>query len=221
MEYTLGAFVERLREVIYDNFPYEPEDINQKKHNGPNNKHPTPLHIKDVAFKNLPITVSENIITFDIGSDFAEANYPYYHILEDSETIRIKNKGTKRTKGSQDKIADKGKRDYGRITFNGKTFKQEYRRSVRNIQNRIGKARKYYIDSSGQVFTINERSNAYVNVHYRFIERILEQTLPFIASEFGMKRKGIQYGNLEEEFDMQFIEDEQDILNILDSFTEE
>ena len=54
MEFTLQAFTNRLRELMYTRFPYEPDAIKQKKHKK------TPLHIVDVAFwKNPVITIDE------------------------------------------------------------------------------------------------------------------------------------------------------------------
>lgn len=210
MEYTIDNFISRLREVMYDNFPYEEESINTKKHRNRLG------HIRDVAFFNLPINfVDTNTRTFDIGSEFAEENYPYYHILEDSEVIRIRGKGTTKSKGSQDKISDKKARDYGIVKWNGKTYSQEYRKNVRGVRSRAGKARKVFVDSNGEVYKINENASVYMNVHYHYIERILNATLPFIAMEFGLKQKRTQDTGLKEEYELQ-----QSMLDIIESFEE-
>ena len=34
------------------------------------------------------------MLIFDIGNEYAEREYPYYHILEDAPVIRKKGKGT-------------------------------------------------------------------------------------------------------------------------------
>lgn len=221
MEFTIDGFIARLREVIYDNFPYMQGSypsswgVMQTKEQ----KHPkTPFHVRDVAFGWLPTFGSGDSFYFDIGSDYAEEYYPYYHILEDSETIRIRGKGTKKTKGSQDMVS-KGRRDYGRISFNGKTYTKEYSRNVRGQRSLMGKARRYVVGSDGVVYKINQDVNYYYNVHYKYIERILNTGLPFIAQEFGLKMKRVEDTGLGEEFKEQ--EETDRIRSIIDSFTEE
>lgn len=69
--------------------------------------------IRDVAFKNnQTIVVSENEYTFDIGNEYAEEHYPYYHILEDAPYIRKRDRGTAKTRGSQAKVEKLGDRNY-------------------------------------------------------------------------------------------------------------
>lgn len=229
-EFNLEDFVKDLRQVIYDNFPFSDDKLylsswgvlqtNEQKH--PN----APLHIRDVAFMDLHVFRELNTFTFDIGSSLAEEKYPYYHILEDSETIHISGRGTKTSKGSQDKISDKKARDYGRVNWNGKTYTQEYKKNVRGMRSKIGRARQYYVDSSGQVFRINEKSNIYKNVHYRYIERTLDSTLPFIAQTFGLKMLATKNSGLEEEMALQTnmdmgLDTTSSIVDILQSFSEE
>lgn len=213
-EFNIDSFVERLREVMYDNFPYESNEITMKKHKN------RPLHIRDIAFKNLPVSVNIDSRTFDIGSDYAEMVYPYYHILQDSEVIHIRGKGTKTSKGSQANISVASARDYGRVTWNGKTYSKEYIKNVRGSRSKQGKARKYYIDSNGEVFKINETANTYVNIHYKYIDRILDQTIPFIAHEFGLTLRRKQDSGLGEEYQEQQNQDISNLLDILDSFEE-
>ena len=213
-EFTLDSFVDRIREVLYDNFPYEPDAINNKKHKGRTG------HIRDIAFKNLPVSININSRTFDIGSDFAELVYPYYHILQDSEVIHIRGKGTKSSKGSQEQISDRSARDYGRVNWNGKTYTKEYDKNVRGSRSRSGKARKYIVDANGVVYKINENANTYVNIHYKYIDRILTETIPFIAQEFNLRPLRVKVSGLDDEFAMQQEEDIENITNILDSFTE-
>ena len=56
---------------------------------------------------------------------------------------------------------------------------------------------------------INKDANYYKNIHYHYIERTLDQTLPFIASEFGLKMGRTQISGLEEEYNAQEREDNE------------
>ena len=218
MEYSLEGFVNRLREIIGNNFPYEDDDINKLKHKGRTG------HIVDVAFKNNPVVLQDEMAVFDIGNDFAEANYPYYHILQDTEVIHIKNKGTKRSKGSQSLISDKGARDYGIVNWNGKTFTREYQKNVRGSRSKVEKARdKRFMGATvidGKVYyTIkNANSNYYYNVHYHYIDKILENNVVLLASEFGMTMKATRNTSLGDDYSFQQQSDTVPIsaLNILD-----
>ena len=216
----MSSFVQSLRDVIYDNFPYGP--LYNK--NGISKKHPNRTkHVRDAAFKDLPVVHELDRMIFDIGSPLTEENYPHYHILEDSEVIHIRNKGTTKSKGSQDKISDKKARDYGRVKWNGKTYSKEYARNVRGSRSRLGNARQTYVDSNGVVYRINETANTYANIHYHYIERILDQTLTFIAQEFGLKMMRKQDGGLDEEAFMQENVDSgndfaTNIINAMESF---
>lgn len=220
MEFTVGNFVEKLRQVIYDNFPYESDEKTIEKHPK------RPLHIRDIAFGYLPsFNQPDGSIYFDIGSDYAEEYYPYYHILEDSEVIHIKYKGTKGSKGSQDRISDKAARNYGKVSWNGKIFSREYVKNVRGARSRAGKSRQYIVGSDGVVYKLNQDSTYYYNKHYKYIERILDQTLPFIAQDFGLKMQRTVITGLEEDYIAQEQEtmahdysEGDTILNILDSF---
>lgn len=189
MEFTLQAFTNRLRELMYTRFPYEPDYIKQRKHKK------TPLHIVDVAFwKNPVITIDENTLTFDIGNEESEKTYPYYHILEDAPVIRKRGKGTTKTRGSQAKVEDKGKRDYNRITWNGKTLSKEYSRNVRGKRLDLTKISHYVVDGNGEVKFINREANSYLNTHYHYIEKMMNEQgiLDILASDFGLTRKRTQ-----------------------------
>lgn len=197
MEYSLQDFVNRIRQNLYDNFPYEDDAIKMKKHIK------TPLHIRDIAL-GMPNIDGETAI-FEIGNDYAESEYPYYHILEDAEVIRKRGRGNKQSKGSQankDVIIGRTA-DYGRVSFNGKTYSQEYRRNVRGSRSRVDKATYKMVGSDGVVYTVNKQANYYKNVHYHYIEIILEATLPWIASECGLKMGRTQLTSLEEEYNAQ------------------
>lgn len=213
MEFTLKGFTDSIRQNLYDNFPYESDEINDKKH--PNR----PLHIRDIAFGYLPSIESETSIYFDIGSEYAEEYYPYYHILEDAEVIRKRGRATKSSRGSQANVQPVSKRDYGRISFNGKTYTREYRKNVRGTRSRIGTATKIAVGTDGQVYKINANANYYYNKHYQYIERILNETLPWIAQEYGLQMKRTSITSLEEEYNEQQRLDL--ITDILSSFEEE
>jgi len=197
MEYSLQDFVDKIRQNLYDNFPYESDELKIKKHIK------TPLHIRDVAL-GMPNISGETAI-FEIGNDYAETNYPYYHILEDAEVIRKRGRGNKQSRGSQankDVIVGRSA-DYGRVNFNGKTFTQEYRKNVRGSRSRADKGTFKIVGSDGKVWTVNKEANYYKNVHYHYIERILDTTLPFIAQECGLRMGRTQLTSLEEEYNMQ------------------
>lgn len=211
-EFNLKSFVDTIRQNIYDNFPYENDTLNLKKHK---NK---PLHIRDIAFMWLPTIESENTIMFDIGSDYAEENYPYYHILEDAEVIRKRGRGTKSSRGSQAEIKELSKRDYGHINFNGKTYSREYRKNVRGERSRLGTATKVVVGSDGKAYRVNPNAAYYKNKHYQYIERTLNMVLPWIAQEYGLKIGRTEITDLSEEYQTQ--ENENRIMNILGSFEE-
>ena len=68
------------------------------------------------------------------------------------------------------------------------------------------------------VYKINNDANYYRNTHYHFIERILNETLPWIAQANGLRMGRTQITSLESDYN----EQESDlILNILNSFEEE
>ena len=209
-EFSLLGFTNSIRQNLYDNFPYESDEMAIKKHKN------RPLHIRDIAFMYLPIDQSDNSIVFEIGSDYAEEYYPYYHILEDAQVIRKRGKGTKGSRGSQDKIKELSKRDYGHINFNGKTYSREYRKNVRGSRSRLGTATKVVVGSDGKAYRVNPNANYYANKHYQYIERTLDMVLPWIANEYGMKMGRTEITDLVEEYNTQ--ESENRIMNALSSF---
>ena len=179
--------------------------------------------IKDVAFKNNPtIMISENEYTFDIGNEYAEEHYPYYHILEDAPYIRKRNQGTAKTRGSQAKVEKLSERNYSFPTWNGKTFTQEYRRNVRGSRNRLDKVSHWVTDSKGNKVFVNRESNSYLNEHYQYIERMLNDIiLDAIALEFSLKRMRTEKTGLEDELAMEWGEDVSTVLDIFKSFEED
>lgn len=215
MEYNLDAFFNSLISYMAVAFPYmQDEDKDRAKHPKRN-----PLHLKDAIFNSLQANHTINTITFDIGNENLEITHPYYHILEQAQVIRKRGKGTTKSRGSQAKVQNVGSRDYDRVNWNGKTFTKEYRRNVRGSRSLIGKASRWEYDKF-----INREANYYANVHYRYIENILESgILDMLAAEFGMRRMRTKDSGLGEEYllqeSMDYGTDEaSNIVNILSSF---
>lgn len=194
-EFSLSKFVNDIRQNIYDNFPYESDAIKMQKHLK------TPLHIRDVALS-LPY-LSNGTYVFEIGNDYAEENYPYYHILEDAEVIRKRGRGTKLSKGSQASIEKLSDRDYGKISFNGKTYSREYRKNVRGKRSRADKATYIVVGSDGSAYKVNKNANYYKNKHFQYIEHILDGTLPWIAAENGLKMNRVELSSIENDYEQQ------------------
>lgn len=184
-----------LNEEMQKKIPYDnsPNYIRNVKHKGRNE------HIRNVALQSV-IPVGTNGYSFDIGSEYAEQNYPYYHILEDAQVIHKRDKGTKQSKGSQSSYSKTlGNRDYGKWSGNvnkrnydfynkqtgevygsgyrtTKSVYQEYRKNVRGSRSKI-------IDGQAK------NANTYVNIHYHYIERALdEELLESFANKFGLKQ---------------------------------
>lgn len=197
MEYSLDALVDLIRQSIYNNFPYDPNSKNG--------------NIRDIAFMNNPL-ISVDFGTdpyrmFDIGNEFAERTAPYYHILQDAQVIRKSGRGTKRSKGSQAKVEEISKRDYGKVSFNekSKTFYQEYHKNIRGQRSKASSATRF-IKLDGKTIKINRDSDYYLNIHYNYIDKILDENLPIIAETLGLKlRRKIDTG-LKEENDLQGID---------------
>lgn len=207
-EFSLSNFANDIRQNIYDNFPYESDEIKEIKHAK------RPLHIRDIA---LGLTyMSNGQMIFEIGNDYAEEYYPYYHILEDAEVIRKKGRGTKLSKGSQAEITKLSDRDYGRISFNGKTFSREYQKNVRGARSRVEKATYNIVGSDGRVYKVNKDANYYKNIHFHFIERILNNTLPWIAQANGVRMGRTEISSLEIDYENQ--QSENLITSIMSSF---
>ncbi len=228
MPFDIITFTNRLKELFTESplFPNAPEyyenewgsrQLNSEKHKGRQ-----PLKLKTAVIQCIADTTmkEQDTITFDIGSESLERMHPYYHILEDAPVIRKKNKGTEKSLGSQAKIEDVGKRDYGKVSFNGKTFSKEYSRNVRDSRNRLDSIDHYITDSRGHVKRVNRESNSYQNVHYRYIERILDSgILEVLANENDMKLMRKSDTGLKDEFAMQEgLEQGQSLLDIIASF---
>ena len=219
MEFEVNLFSNRLGELLLESnlFPYMfDEELDKSKHPKRN-----PLHLKqevENCFRETR-TTSEDMVSFDLGSEKLERIYPYYHILEDSPVIRKRGKGTTKTKGSQAKVQDLGKRDYGIVNWNGKTFTKEYSRNVRGQRDRTTNVSHWFEDYNGNVVFVNRQANAYENIHYHYIENILnDSVLDRLAMEFGLKRSRTINTGFAEEYFSQFDETPNNILDILGSF---
>lgn len=216
-EFDLNRFANAITTYLRVYFPYMVnEDLDREKHPKRN-----PLHMKDAIFNNLQMIQTLNTITFDIGNPRLELTHPYYHILEDSEVIQIREKGTVKSKGSQDRITDKQARDYGIVKWNGKTYSQEYRKNVRGARSRALKGRQNIIvvGQNAQVFRVNTKSTYYTNIHYHYIENIIDRMIPLISESFGLKPKRVESTGLGEEYMAQGDDRVGNILSILDSFS--
>ena len=199
MEYDLGTFTRTLKELLYNEMPFDRD--NEHPHANRN------FHMRDLALgQNNVIPVGLNSMYFEIGNDIAEEKAPYYHILEDAQVIRKAGYGTKKSKGSQAFIQDKGKRDYGQATFtitnNSKGRRinpyYEYRRNVRGKRSLVEKSTHRVYDENGKLTKVNRESKYYFNIHYNYIERNLEWLTKLLADEFNMKLKRVKMDYTEE-----------------------
>ena len=231
-EFDLVAFTSRLKEWFLGSalFPYyeigkgmETDYAQyQATKSSARSKHPNrnPTHLRDVARQCLDITttMTDNMITFDYGNAVMESNYPHYHILENTQVIRKRGKGTLKSKGSEDMYKIKAQRDYERVIWNGKTFTKEYRKNVRGIRSRVDKVSHWGI-VDGQGKWLNKDSNSYLNVHYHYIEDILDNDVVYrLASEFGLKSMRKVDSGLEEDFADQEGVDIESVLETFASF---
>lgn len=186
VDIDLKAFTDRLKCIFAQNMPYLSGDMVDKS-----------------LGKNDIIPLGLDGYYFEIGNETAEKEAPHYHILEDSQVITKRGRGTKSSKGSQAFIQDKGKRDYGIAQFKYDKYNEkkkhtpyyEYKKNVRGERSRIGGTQTKIVDSNGRTTYINRESNTYLNIHYKYIEKILEMQLPLLAQEFGLRtqRTSIDY----------------------------
>lgn len=222
-EFSLDSFFNSLVSYMAVAFPYMQDEEKDKE------KHPKryPLHLKDAVFNNLQTYTTENSIIFDIGNDTLERTHPYYHILQQAQVIRKKGKGTTKTKGSQASISNVSARDYERVSFNGKTFTKEYSRNVRGARNRQGSVSHWTTNPDGKRVYVNRESNAYYNIHYQYIDKMLDNGIVNqLALDYGMKLKRKENAGLYEEFSLQENQEQGfdeigNMLSILSSFMEE
>ena len=206
--FTLSAFANKLIDLFIKspNMPdmkgaytnkYGWTQLDSSKHK----KRPEPRDLRSQIDRSMNTTMSADLngegqISFNIGNEFMELNFPYYHILQQAPTIRKKGKGTNKTKGSQMYEKDKAKRDYEQVHWNGKTFTKEYERNVRGGRLNLNKT-SMHID--GQFLNMDQ--NQYLNMRYKYIDTILDKdVVDQLALYFGMKRKRTQDTGLIDEF---------------------
>jgi hypothetical protein len=144
-------------------------------------------HARNVALKNNYITVvSPDVQVFELGNEQAERTAPQYHILEDAKVIANPGFSTKKSRGSQAKVADKAKRDYSIETpvANKTTTTQEYRPSFKEGRRSYQTTQMLLTNKNYEAR--NESKPYRYNKHYAYIERILEKEVPSIASDLGI-----------------------------------
>lgn len=231
MEFSIASFTENLKRWFLESplFPmYEIANnsntaFGKSRKQSDRAKHPNryPTHLKEVAqqcFESSTI-VGDSTITFDYGNVVMESNYPHYHILENTQVIRKRGKGTTKSKGSEDMYKIKAHRDYERVYWNGKTFTKEYARNVRGSRNRMGKVSHWGIGENLTSEWQNGDSNSYWNVHYRYIENILDNDVIFkLADTYGLKVARKEETSLTTDFAIQEGVDEKSVIEVFDSF---
>lgn len=219
MDFDLSTFTTELRAKMFFRFPY--------LQGRGTNKNGTPKHgrfneeIRHVAFDtNMTIDYGDNIKIFEIGNDYAETNYPYYHILEDAPVIHKAGHGTKQSKGSQQYVRVLKNRDYGivskKTTSKGKVYyKQEYRGKNyrgKRLFNLYEHSQHKVLDLDTNVTTLrNDTSPTYMNEHYHYIEEMLDKITDELASEYNMRKvttrnSTLDWGNDTEDYDTDFLE---------------
>ena len=104
MEYEIGTFTQRLIDLFvsskqlpnmhgeYTNrFGYTQSDSTKHK------KRPDPKDLKyriQQCINDTKTRIGDNQFMFDLGNEFMEENFPYYHILQQAPVIRKKGYGT-------------------------------------------------------------------------------------------------------------------------------
>lgn len=229
MDFNIVDFVNRLQELFVnnENFPVS-DDIYVDKSGRwqeTRNKHKkrNPLHLKDIAREKMKnnMTITDSMITFDYGGPAMELVYPHYHILQQAPTIQKAYRGTAKTKGSQDKIFSKRRRDYEQVSFGGKfggKLVKEYSKNVRGSRLDLKKTSYWSGGKTSYGSFLNAGENKYLNIHYDYINKTLDEVAPILANEFGLKLGRKQDTGLTEEMAMQWGVDESVIVDILNSF---
>lgn len=162
MDFEILAFINELRSLFASAMPYT-QDEERKASKHPN----TPLHIKDVALlNNNVVRVDDDTAYFHLGNEEAESLYPYYHILDHAQVIKLAGKGTKKSNGSQAGLPAK-ERDFNIFTITttkgGKEkINYEYKKNIRG--------RRSKIDDKG----FAKDRDSYVNIHYNYVENALD-----------------------------------------------
>jgi hypothetical protein len=180
--YLLAIALKNMFETSPD-FPFD-KSPNRK------NRREKPRAI-DAALKENSITPLDRVGSyhFQIGNKNAERYAPHYHILEDAQTIRMPNRGTKKTLGSQ-AGKTKGKRDYS--VYNPPEPKtnrltQEYRTSYTSGRRSYVPTTLRLIDLRSKVQESNRKLPYRYNKHFAYIERIIEINIKAVAGSLDLE----------------------------------
>ena len=201
----LSEFAKDIRELLIDNMPVESDENFLKKH-VKRGKKLFQAFAGDSNGQVIPL--GTNGYVFELGSENLETNFPHYHILDDAYTIKKRGKGTTTSKGSQAKINDKGKRDCGIWVVSTKnksgrtSVYQEYRKNVRGNRKPKEKYKMVVDKETGEVMFQNV-STSYVNKYYHYIEKAMDNGLPFVAQKYGMRMARVQTSDEEKQSALQ------------------
>lgn len=173
----INVFAYRLKDLLTYSTPYDTGEM------------------RAFAFmQNQVIPMGTDKVYFEVGNEQAEQQAPHYHILEDAQVIYKRGLGTTKSKGSQAFVEDKGKRDYGNVSFTYdkytrkmKSVYSEYRKNVRGKRSRVESSTRKVITSSGRTMVINKEAKYYQNIHYHYIEKNLESITQTLAQEFNAR----------------------------------
>lgn len=150
-------------------------------------------HALDLALKpNSIYLISPEMNYFELGNPNAERKTPHYHILEDSKIIRMPRKGTKKSRGSQGLVKDKSKRDYSVLGYaqGTTTVVQEYRQHIRRNYFGIGTNKTTPREYEKRKAVTNKNKRGYrQNTYFMYIEKLLEEVTPFIATSISATLK--------------------------------
>ena len=144
-------------------------------------------HARNVALRNNFITVvNPDTQVFELGNEQAERTAPQYHILEDAKRIANPGRGTAKSRGSQRLIANRAKRDYSVEIFvpGSTTTTQEYRPSFKEGRRSYQSSQMLLTNKNFEAR--NEKLPFRYNIHYAYIERILEKETPLIAKDLDI-----------------------------------
>jgi hypothetical protein len=150
-------------------------------------------HALNMALKpNSIYLISPEMNYFELGNPSAERLTPHYHILEDSRIIRMPRKGTEKSRGSQAGVRDRSKRDYSVLGYaqGTTTVVQEYRQQI--TRNYFGKGTKKTTPreyEKRKAVTNKNKRNYRQNIYFMYIEKLLENIAPFIASSINARLK--------------------------------
>jgi hypothetical protein len=156
----------------------------------PENKRKKP-HALDNAFeKHFVIALTPEMNYFEVGNPIAEKQTPHYHILEDARIIRMPNKGTDTSRGSQGRVKNKAKRDYSVLgTAQGsKTVVQEYRQGFTRNYYGQGTQRttpREYVKR--EAVTAKNKRGYRNNIYFGYIENLVMESGQNIASRFNAR----------------------------------